>query len=376
MPTALLTGAFGQHNLGDEALFQAFAAGLPDWDVVATTSDRMSAESIGHGAVDARRPGAVALKTLSCDAVVVAGGTVFKSLHPSTGRRPLALLANLSALVTAASAIHRPVAMVGVGAADLTGRRAQVLSDMVVRRADLLVLRDEESASELARAGVRGPFRVGADPAWVLLDPPERSAPSSTSAVLVVPCFLATGADGFDGMVDRLEKAIGAMLAAGLEVHIQSWQTLSPPKPQDDSAILARLSRAHGARLEVVPPARTLREAAVLMGDYSAVLSYRFHGVVAASAAGVPTVAVAHEPKLAGLARRLGQRFVPVDVDPVTLAGEVLAATATGGPSVSAIKSEIEKAEEGFRLLRVLLARGASSEADTIGALPLSPWPR
>ena len=36
MPTAILAGAFGQRNPGDEALLDAFVAALPDWDVIAT----------------------------------------------------------------------------------------------------------------------------------------------------------------------------------------------------------------------------------------------------------------------------------------------------------------------------------------------------
>ncbi|MCU1495863.1 MAG: Polysaccharide pyruvyl transferase [Acidimicrobiaceae bacterium] len=375
MPTALLAGAFGQHNLGDDALLQAFTAELPDWGIVATTGDRLIAEALGCDTVSARRPGAVARQAFGCDAVVVAGGTIFKSLHPSTGRRPLALLANLSALVAGASALRRPVAMVGVGAADLVGRPARALSGVVVRHADLLVLRDEESASELVRAGVTGPFRVGADPAWVLLEPPEQCV-SAGSTVLVVPCALATGRDGWEGMVGRLGAAIERMVVAGLEVRLQSWQTSPTKAHQDDSAIIAALTRRLGSKVEVLATPRSLREAADSMGGFSAVLSFRFHGLVAASAAGIPTVAVAHEPKLAGLARRLGQRSVSAEFDPLALAGEIAAASTSGGPSVAAIKAEIAKAEEGFRLLRILLARGASVEADTLGALPLSPWPR
>ena len=58
--------------------------------------------------------------------------------------------------------------MIGVGADDLRGRQAQVIARWLVRHADLLVLRDEESAAALAVAGAPKPFWIGADPAWLL----------------------------------------------------------------------------------------------------------------------------------------------------------------------------------------------------------------
>ena len=38
MPTAVLAGAFGQRNPGDEALLDAFIDALPGWDVIATAA--------------------------------------------------------------------------------------------------------------------------------------------------------------------------------------------------------------------------------------------------------------------------------------------------------------------------------------------------
>ena len=50
-------------------------------------------------------------------------------------------------------------------AAPLPGRAAQWLARAIVRSADLLVLRDDESAAHLAATGAPTPVRVGADPA-------------------------------------------------------------------------------------------------------------------------------------------------------------------------------------------------------------------
>lgn len=380
MPTALLVGAYGQGALGDDALLDAFTVGLPGWRIVATALDpstlTASCESVP------RRVAPVLRQALRSDAVVFGGGTLFKRLHPSTGRHPLGLLASGAALTAAAALTRRPVALLGVGAATVSGRTAAALTRQMIKQSHLLVLRDEESAAMLVGAGAPGPFRVGADASWVLLEPPL-SAHGGGDSVIVIPSRHAAGTSGqlsTDEMVERLERTLRQLIGAGMSVELRSFERPCSPNtprgeraPRDD-ALVAALAHRLGSSVRVGPTPSTLAEAAAAMRSAAAVLTYRFHGLVAAAAAGVPAVAVAHEPKLAGLAARLRQRAVPPDLDAAALAQTVVGATASEGPEPAAVKHEIAKAEEGFRLLRVLLARGKSDESDEIGALPLRQW--
>ncbi len=125
--------------------------------------------------------------------------------------------------------------------------------------------------------------------------------------------------------------------------------------------------------MQLAPPPADLLAARAGMLGARLVLAQRFHSLVAAASAGVPTLAVAHEPKLAGLARRLDQPAVAADAPPVTLASAVLSALDAVPPSVAAVRRERASAEDGFRLLRVLLARGRSEEAVDVEGLALRP---
>lgn len=382
MPTALLVGAFGQGNLGDDALLDAFGVALPGWRIAATALNPTTVPSSYHPV--ARRMVPVLRQALAADAVVFGGGTLFKRLHPSTGRHPLGLLASAAALTTLAAAARRPVALLGVGAGSIGGRADRALVHQILKRSRLLVLRDEESAAVLVGAGASGPLRVGADPSWVLLEPPL-SAHAAGESVLVIPSRLAAGEPGLPSAgasMERLDAAVRQLLDAGMSVELRSWERpcrtvpsgSSSAPPQRDDAMVAELAARAGPAVRVGPTPASLPEAVDAMRGVAAVLTYRFHGLVAAGAAGTPAVAVAHEPKLAGLARRLGQPVVSPDVDARTLAETVLGVATAAGPDPAAVKHEIAKAEEGFRLLRVLLAAGKSDESDALGALPLRRW--
>ncbi len=375
MPTALLVGPYGHGTLAEDTLVDAFAAGLPGWRLATATLDVSGAMPTCEPVGPRMRP--VLRQALESDAVVFGGGTLFTQLHPSSGRRPLGRLASAAALTTA-SGHRRPVAILGVGAAAVTSRAASAFTRQIVRRSRLLVLGDEESAAVLVGAGVPGPLRVGADPSWVLLQPPL-SAHGGGDSVLVVPPRLAP-AGREELQVDRLVATTRHLVGAGMSVELRAWERACTPGrtgrergPRHDTLVAAVAEQA-GRGVRVGPTPASLSDAVEVMRHVAAVVTYRFHGLVAAGAAGAPTVAVAHEPKLGELAARLGQPAVQPGVDPPTLAQTVLATAAAGGPDPSAVKHEIAKADEGFRLLRVVLAGGRTDESDGIGALPLRRW--
>jgi polysaccharide pyruvyl transferase WcaK-like protein len=294
--------------------------------------------------------------------VVFAGGTVFKALHPISGRQPLALLRSALGVATATRAMRKPLALVGVGAGALPGRSARSLTRSIVRRADLLVLRDEDSARVLADAGAPPPFRVGADAAWTTLDAPAQPS-AQGDAVIVALSRLAGGA----GLARRLALVLAPAARAGLRVRLQPWQL---PWDRD----LARsVAASVDADVEIVPPPADLADARNLFAGARLVVALRFHALMAAAAAGTPAVAVAHEPKLSGLGRRLGYTVVEPTGPPEPLGQAILAAADRPPASAEAIAVERARAEQGMALLRVVLSGGRSDESAAVEGLDLVP---
>jgi polysaccharide pyruvyl transferase WcaK-like protein len=366
MARVLLAGAFGQHNPGDEALLDAFVQALPDWDHVATSSDPAHTRARGIGAVPSWSPPRVAAATRRADAVIFAGGTVFKELDPRVHRPANDLLVKAVLLAAGSKAQGKPLAMVGLGVGKLPEGAPRVLARALVRFPDLLVLRDEESAEALSHAGAPEPFRVGADPAWTLLDAPPEAHENGSDTVMVALSSHCGGAD----LGDRLVEALAPL--TGYRIKVQPWQVVGPTS---DAPLARELERRLPGRVEVLPPPSNLAEARELFSAAHVVLSLRFHALVAAASAGVPFVAMAHEAKLGGLARRLHQGAVGPDEPPARVTEALQAAGQGPPPRPSAVRAEIARAEESFRLTRLLLNRGRSPEAAEVSGLPLVPEP-
>jgi len=366
MSTVTLVGAFGQGNPGDEALCAAFCEALADHEVIVVTSD--PADTARRHRV--RAVPATALSTartaLSSDALVIGGGTIFKSLHASTGRRANALLRNTMALVAGGRARRTKVAMIGVGADDLRGRQAQAIARWLVRHSDLLVLRDEESAAALAVAGAPAPFWIGADPAWLLAGGMAdlESFPGREPTIVVALSHLA----GDAAFVRNMASAL-APLGDHYSVHLQPWQVGAGGRDLE----LAEHLREHlSAGTKALDAPSSLRAAVASYIGVDLVVGLRFHALVAAGMAGTRFVAVAHEPKLAGLSRRLDQVSVPAHATAGVLQGAFR--HALGGPPVAAaaVAAEVAGAERTFGMLELLLSGGVADELERVGGLDLS----
>ena len=369
MPTAVLAGAFGQRNPGDDALLAAFARSLDGWDLIATAWPGAPERTLaGCEPVSADDPVAVGRAVARADAVVFAGGTVFKTLGTGLGRPPLSLLRRALAMAAGASTLGRPLAMVGLGAGALPTPTARTLARRLVHRADLLVLRDDESAELLTRAGAPTPFRVGADAAWTLFpDAPARRSPGE--GVLAVLSHHAGG----PRLAARIAEALAPVPAAGIPLVLQPFQVGA--RGRDDLELGRAVRDRLGGVPELILPPADLFEARDIAREFGVVVALRFHAAMAAAAAGTPFVAYAHEPKLAAVGRRLRQPVVDRNAPAAALGAAALAALDGPAAPPPAVKAEIARAEEGFRLLDLVLTRGRGRPADDVSGLPLAPEP-
>ena len=358
-PRVLVAGAFGQGNPGDEAILEAFVRGLDGCSVTATGHpDSSPVSTLPCRLVPPGDRLTVASTAMRADLVVVTA-TVFKALHPSSGRHRLALLANTLALAVAMRSRGRPMAMTGVGAGHLPGASARVLSRWTARASGPMHMRDEESAWILKSIGVRRVLPVGADVTWSVLPelaPPAQVAAPRRPTVLIALSHLAGGGR----LVGAIREAAMELSLGGFRVALQPWQL-----PQD-APMAAAVADGLDPPVEVLdPPAHVAAAARTMQQTASVLVGLRFHSLVAAASAGVPFVAVAHEPKLSALACRLGQRSVPPSASGTDLAAACRAALAGPKPSVAAVRREARLARQTIAEVRSLaFARAQQRRAD------------
>jgi hypothetical protein len=264
-------------------------------------------------------------------------------------------LAESLALTLVAQTRACRVALLGVRTEPVHDRPSRRVARSLAQRVDLLVLADDGSARALVAAGSPAPLRVGADPIWAGLAGP---LPPTERRDVVVAAVRA--ADDVRELVEPVRK----LASFGLAVALQPWERHAA----DATQCCAMLAELLGPTAEVLAPLEDLEDARRRFAAARLVVAGAPHALIAAAAAATPFVA-ADGPGAARIAAALGQLASHNGDLPHALVTALEAAP----PSPESVATEVEAAEEEFRLLRVLLSEGEEGAEALRGGTRLTP---
>jgi polysaccharide pyruvyl transferase WcaK-like protein len=264
-------------------------------------------------------------------------------------------LAESLALTLVAQTRACRVALLGVRAEPVHDRRSRLLARSLAERADLVVLADDRSAQALVDAGSPAPLRVGADPVWAGLGGP---LPPTDRRDVVVAAVRSTDAAG------ALVEPLRTLASFGLSLALQPWER----HMGDATRHCAVLGEALGPATEVLAPLHDIEDARRRFAGARLVVAGSPHALMAAAAADTPFVA-AGGTGAARIADALGQ-LASRNGD---LPHALVAALEAAPPDPASVAAEIEAAEEGFRLLRLLLSDGEEGAEALNGGTRFAP---
>lgn len=324
MRPLLIAGYYGFGNLGDEAILEVLLAGLsrriPDARPVVLSGDP-AATRRAHGveAIDRQDLPAVAELVGEAGLFVLGGGGLFQDYWPvplaAALERGIGGLPFYFRFPVLATATGCPLAVLAVGVGPLASDEGRRMACATFELASAASVRDRLSL-ELLRslAPVGREPELTADPA-TLLEP----APAETLAGLLQEMDLASEEPIFGVSVrhwafgtdpERWEREVALAIDAHLGSRSDSvlfvpFQSGGIRPGEDDLAVCERIAArlAAPSRARVIRRHLTPRLALALLANCRQVLAMRYHAALFALVSGVPTVALAYDPKLSGLFR-------------------------------------------------------------------------
>ncbi len=227
----------------------------------------------------------------------------------------------------------------------------------VLRRLDVITLRDSESRQVLDQLGVRGPYvEVTADAALALEPPPieppppvprDEEGPSIGVSVIHWHKFRQGGEAGyFQAVAETLD---GLIEDWGARVEFLST-TVAPPGSamdvsgtgQDDvtAAKCVVAAMEHRDRATIQDEPLSVRDLHARIAAHHLWIGTRLHSTILATTALVPTVAVAYEPKTRGYFELLGLPDFVLDIEGIT-AGDLRALAERARRDSAAIRATL-----------------------------------
>lgn len=228
--------------------------------------------------------------------------------------------------------LGRPLVLFTQSLGPFPKSRRRFLTRLILRRATLILVRDERSLSSLLQLGVpRDRVHVRADSAFALA--PRSMTPRSLPArrpwrvaisVRDWPHFRTRSATS--GMTDYLDSIAGLsqyLVETGqAEVTFLSTCQGTPEYWTDDSRtaelIMARLPPPLRGRVAINRDFHTPGQLMEEFGRFDLVIATRLHGAILALCAGTPVIPIAYEFKTTELFTLLGLGSAVLDVESIT----------------------------------------------------------
>jgi polysaccharide pyruvyl transferase CsaB len=290
----LLCGYYGEHNLGDDALLEVLLSQLPpDANPLVTAHDeRWVSKRFGVETCDRRRFMEVLGALVSCDVLVLGGGSL---LQDATSLKSLVYYC---LLMLAARLSGKAVLLWGQGLGPLRRPVSRVLVRGVLPLANAISWRDGASGQLAQRLGRRRQS-VGSDPVWAY---PRRAWEGEGGPIVL--CWRPVQELEPNGWAPYLRAVATVVEARGRDVV---WL---PFHQGQDKGLLQLLHQA-----DLVPPALAARshevevedpaEAMACFARAGLVVAMRLHGLILAALAGSPVAALSYDPKVAAAAEGL-----------------------------------------------------------------------
>ena len=313
MSKIVISGYYGFNNAGDEALLTAILASLraiePKADIT-VISGNPGNTIVKHQVKSLYRFAAVRLLRAigEADLVISGGGSLLQDV---TSKRSLIYYLSI---IAAAKWKGRKVMLFAQGIGPIRNRLMRLLTRLVVNKADVITVRDRDSAEELARMGVPAvKVEVTADP--VLMLNPE-------SKVMGKAILAEAGLDPYKPIIG---------------VSVREWPENQRCLKQLATA-LGKLSEKYNAQIAILPLQVSMdlkdsqllqsylpkirNRVALLQGDYSTeeflsiigsfrlLIGMRLHALIFAAVMKVPLMAISYDPKVDSFLKVIGTEAV------------------------------------------------------------------
>ncbi len=292
----LLNGYFGFDNAGDEAVLAAMLADLralqSDATFIATSGNpTQTREMHGCEAIGRQNPRELLSAIQNCDVFLSGGGSLVQDV---TSFRNVVYYTTLLRL---ARMMGKKTMVYAQGVGPLHAPRSRKLARAMFQNADIVTVRDPDSAALLKEIGVMREIEITADPVWNLAFEPQPKQPKTWGVAL------RSWPRADDGALARLVVALRATAnARGATLKFLPMQT------GPDHAVLEGLTT--GGEILDTRGAHP-REILGMCAGFEVMLAMRLHALIFAASAGVPVVAFNYDPKVASLAKLLGAPLLP-----------------------------------------------------------------
>lgn len=301
----LMSGYYGFKNAGDEAILQSVYRSIKEScgeiSLTVLSSDPADTKSYyGYDAVARFNVFRVLRALKRCDALVSGGGSLLQDLTSTRSLLYYLLIIRMAKKMGKKVMIYAN----GIGPVVKESNRRRVRC--VIDRADVVTLRDTESAEELRSMGVtRDDIRVTADPVFTMQGVARDETLRLIERFGVKPGpFITVSIRDWPGMGDFCESM--AAICDGLYEQTKRSILFVPMQTGCDIKVCRKVQGMMRNPSCIVEERLTSEELMGIIGASDVMIAMRLHALIFAARMNVPFAGIVYDPKVSAYSSALG----------------------------------------------------------------------
>lgn len=303
--SVLMSGYYGFKNAGDEAILQSVYGSIKEScgeiTITVLSSDPGDTKSYyGYDAVARFNVFRVFRALRRCDALVSGGGSLLQDLTSTRSLLYYLLIIRMAKRMGKKVMIYAN----GIGPVSKKSNRRRVLR--VIDRADVVTLRDPESAEELRSMGVtRGDIQVTADPVFTMQGIARDEALRLIARLGVKSGpFIAVSIRDWPDMGDFYESM--AWICDSVYEQTKRGILFIPMQTGYDVEVCRKVQGMMSNPSSVIEERFTSAELMGIIGASDAMIAMRLHALIFAARMNVPFAGIVYDPKVSAYTSALG----------------------------------------------------------------------
>lgn len=304
----VLSGYYGFHNVGDEAILQAIIHALrsekSDIEITVLSNDpEHTKKTYGVNAVNRWKLGEVFKAIGAADGVISGGGSL---LQDKTGLKSIPYYTGIMMI---AHFLRKPFFVYSQGIGPLEQSISRKLVKYAVSKAKYLSVRDQESFELLRNIGIKGEIELVPDPVMGMaykegLNRTWLEKEGLSGEKFITVAIRDWSSPGFADFKVKIVEALDRCAAEGHRI------VLLPMHGEHDASFSKEIVSAMKNDAAIFPYNASIEEKISLIGDSTLLIGMRLHALIFAAVAQTPMIGISYDPKIDSFINQVGQPLI------------------------------------------------------------------
>ena len=306
----VLSGYYGFHNVGDEAILQAIIHALraekSDIKITVLSNDPdYTKKTYGVNAVNRWKLGEVFKAIRSADGVISGGGSL---LQDKTGMKSVPYYTGI--MMIAHRILRKPFFVYAQGIGPLDQSVSQKLVKYALSKADFLSVRDQESFDLLRKIGLNGEIELVPDPVMGMEYKERLNRAWLEKEGLTEKPFITVAIRDWTslGFAEFKEKIVEVLDRCADEGGYRI--VFLPMHGEHDDVFSSEIMGAMKNPASIFPYDASIEEKVSLIGDSSLLIGMRLHALIFAAIAHTPMIGISYDPKIDSFINQVDQPLI------------------------------------------------------------------